>query len=66
MPFTLLFKIAACIETPTGIALFLLPNTVTQLLLGEALSGAGRAVASPHRDDVVRIGHHGVVGKENF
>jgi hypothetical protein len=45
MPLTLLFTITAFIEALTGIALVLLPNTVAELLLGQALSGAGLAVA---------------------
>jgi hypothetical protein len=45
MPLTLLLKITALIEAVTGIALILQPNTVAGLLLGQALSGGGPAVA---------------------
>jgi hypothetical protein len=45
MPISLLLKITAFIEVLTGIALVFLPNVVAQLLLGEALDGAGLAVA---------------------
>ena len=45
MPLTLLLKLTACIEALTGIVLVVLPNTVAQLLLGQALAGAGLPVA---------------------
>ncbi|MDC7741217.1 hypothetical protein [Rhizobium binxianense] len=40
-----LFRITACIEGLTGIALILVPDTVARLLLGAALPGPGLAVA---------------------
>jgi hypothetical protein len=64
MQLSLLFRTTAFIEALTGIALVLLPNTVAQLLLGEALSGAGAAVAPIAGVALFALGVMAWVGRE--